>query len=111
MKFKWLIALLAVFSLIAAACGDDDNETTDDGGDDMADDSGDDSGDDMADDAPAANLDIAAVLAADADASCADATSSCQTSRQPAKEGFVPGVSSASRARSRRRCWPRADPP
>ena len=59
-KFKLLLALLAVFSLLAAACGDDDDTTADagddaaDSGDDMADDEGDDmaddEGDDMADD-------------------------------------------------------------
>lgn len=66
MKFKWLIALLAVFSLIAAACGDDDDSSAD------ADDTSDDSGDDLADDEPAASLDIDAILAADADPACAD---------------------------------------
>lgn len=68
MKFKWLIALLAVFSLVAAACGDDDDSSADDSaadsGDDMADD-----GDDMAE---SHSLDIDAILAADADAACAD---------------------------------------
>ncbi len=55
-KFKLLLALLAVFSLLAAACGDDDDTTADagddaaDSGDDVADDDGDDDGDDMADD-------------------------------------------------------------
>lgn len=56
-KFKLLLALLAVFSLLAAACGDDD-DTTDagsdapasDDSDDSSDDSSDDDGDDMADD-------------------------------------------------------------
>ena len=71
MKFKWLIALLAVFSLIAAACGDDDDS---DSGSDSAstgDDSSDDSGDDMAD---GAGLDIDAILGADLD-NCAAAPS------------------------------------
>ncbi|HSL56712.1 MAG TPA: phosphate ABC transporter substrate-binding protein PstS family protein [Acidimicrobiales bacterium] len=60
-RFAWLLALLAAFSLIAAACGDDDDETTDagdttedteapeetDDGDDA--DAGDDAGDDGGD--------------------------------------------------------------
>jgi glycine betaine/proline transport system substrate-binding protein len=49
-KFKLLLALLAVFSLLAAACGDDDEGTTADAGDDAGD-ASDDAGDDMADDA------------------------------------------------------------
>lgn len=64
-KFKLLLALLAVFSLLAAACGDDDDTTADagddaaDSGDDVADDDGDDmadddAGDDAGDDAAAA---------------------------------------------------------
>lgn len=66
MKFKWLIALLAVFSLIAAACGDDDDT---DAGDDAGADAGDDAGDDAA---AGEGLDIDAVLGADLD-NCADA--------------------------------------
>ena len=51
-KFKLLLALLAVFSLLAAACGDDDDTTADAGDDaaDSGDDMADDEGDDMADD-------------------------------------------------------------
>ena len=45
-KFRLLLALLAAFSLLAAACGDDD--TTADAGDDAP--ASDDAGDDMADD-------------------------------------------------------------
>ncbi|MDG1409797.1 MAG: ABC transporter substrate-binding protein [Acidimicrobiales bacterium] len=54
MKFKFLIALLAVFSLVAAACGDDDSST--DVGDTGSD-------DDMADEGE--GLDIDAILGAD----------------------------------------------
>ena len=50
-----LLAVIFAFTLIAAACGDDDTDnagdgTSDDGGSDDSDDSGDDGGDDMADD-------------------------------------------------------------
>ena len=48
-KLMMLLAVLLSFSLIAAACGDDDEDTSADGGDDMADDSGDDMADDMGD--------------------------------------------------------------
>ena len=48
-KLLMLLAVLLSFSLIAAACGDDDEDTSTDDGDDMADDSGDDMADDMAD--------------------------------------------------------------
>ena len=47
-KLMMLLAVLLSFSLIAAACGDDDEDTSTDDGDDMADDAGD-AGDDMAD--------------------------------------------------------------
>ena len=56
MKFKFLIALLAVFSLIAAACGDDDDSSTEAG---AAADTGE---DDMPE---GEGLDIDAILAAD----------------------------------------------
>jgi branched-chain amino acid transport system substrate-binding protein len=64
MKFKFLIALLAVFSLIAASCGDDDDSGTDAGDSGDAADSGGD--DDMAE--AGEGLDIDAILAADLDA-------------------------------------------
>jgi len=66
MRIKWLIALLAVFALVAAACGDDDSAS--DAGD------GDAAGDADAGDGDAAGfeLDIDAVLGADLD-NCADA--------------------------------------
>ena len=32
-RLRWLIALFAVFALLAAACGDDDDTTTDDDAD------------------------------------------------------------------------------
>ena len=65
MKFKFLIAMLAIFSLVAAACGDDDSSS--DAGDDAADTGSDDAGsdDDMA---AGEGLDIDAILAADLDA-------------------------------------------
>jgi phosphate transport system substrate-binding protein len=56
----WLLAILLSFSLVAAACGDDDSDddtsagddagSDDDAGDDTGDDTGDDAGDDMGDD-------------------------------------------------------------
>ncbi len=69
MKFKFLIAVLAVFSLVAAACGDDDDAVesepapaADDGG---SDDSSDDDGEP---DAPEmTSVDIDAILGADLD--------------------------------------------
>lgn len=69
MKFKFLIAMLAVFALVAAACGDDDDvvdpaptPASDDGG---SDDSGGDDGDTAG---PAmTSVDIDAILAADLD--------------------------------------------
>ena len=77
MKWKYLVALLAVFSLVTAACGDDDEGSSSDS------DSGSASTDDGAlttttDDAMTAeshSLDIDAILAADADAPCADSLS------------------------------------
>lgn len=59
MKFKFLVALIAAFALVAAACGSDADETTGSGSDGSG--SGDGTG-----------LDIDAILAADL-ASCADA--------------------------------------
>ena len=38
-SLRWLLALVAIFSLVAAACGDDDDSS--DGGDDSGDDAGD----------------------------------------------------------------------
>jgi len=58
MKFKWLIAVLAIFSLIAAACGDDDDDAGAGGG--------------GGDAATGEGLDIDAILGADLD-NCADA--------------------------------------
>ena len=53
-SMKLLIALLAVFGLVAAACGDDDDSSTDAGTDDAAEESSDDAAaDDAADDAAA----------------------------------------------------------
>ncbi len=69
MKLRTLIALFAIFTLFAAACGDD-SDTDAGGGDDAGDDAGGDDGDDM-DDA-GHGLDIDAILGADLDA-CADA--------------------------------------
>ena len=78
MKLKLLFALLAVFALLAAACGDDDDESTGDSSseDTAAEDSGtddaaaedttaDDSGADDAAAGSAPAVDIDAVLAAD----------------------------------------------
>ena len=72
MKWKYLVALLAVFSLVTAACGDDDegSSSDSDSGSASTDDGA--SDDDTTDDAMTAeshSLDIAAILAADADAS------------------------------------------
>ena len=93
MKFRFLIALLAIFALVAAACGGDDDdagtaepavEAGDDGADEPADDGAEEpAGDDgteeemMDDDAEemmdeSHSLDIDAILAAPADPSCAD---------------------------------------
>lgn len=71
MKLKYLIALLAIFALIAAACGDDDDAGDDASTEDSAsaDDAG---GDGDGGAAPAAGLDIDAILAADL-ADCAEA--------------------------------------
>ncbi|MFN3218041.1 MAG: ABC transporter substrate-binding protein [Acidimicrobiales bacterium] len=83
MKLKFLIAMLAIFALIAAACGGDDDDAADDGastedgaaaedGEAPAEDGeteGDGSGEGAA---PAAGLDIDAILAADLD-NCAEA--------------------------------------
>ncbi len=44
-NLKWLLAVMLAFSLVAAACGDDDDSSTADAGDDSGDDAGDD-GDD-----------------------------------------------------------------
>ena len=77
MKLKTLIALFAIFTLLTAACGDDDGDdaadvVTDDDGDDMADD-GDEMADDMADEPHTDTaVDIAGILASDLD-NCADA--------------------------------------
>lgn len=78
MKWKYLVALLAVFSLVTAACGDDDEgaSSDSDSGSASTDDGA--SDDDTTDDAMTAeshSLDIDAILAADADASCADSLS------------------------------------
>ena len=78
MKWKYLVALLAVFSLVTAACGDDDegSSSDSDSGSASTDDGA--SDDDTTDDAMTAeshSLDIDAILAADADASCADSLS------------------------------------
>ena len=48
-KLMMLLAVLLSFSLIAAACGDDDEDTSTDDGDDMADDAGDDMADHLGD--------------------------------------------------------------
>ncbi len=63
MKLKTLIALFAIFTLLAAACGDDDGDDASVDGDDMADEPH------MAD-----SVDIDGILAADL-ADCADAPS------------------------------------
>lgn len=85
MKFRFLIALLAIFALVAAACGGDDDdagtsepaveagddgaaeEPADDGADEPA---GDGTEEEMMDESH--SLDIDAILAAPADPSCAD---------------------------------------
>ena len=88
MKLKTLIALFAIFTLLTAACGDDDGDdatdvVTEDGddmaedGDDMAEDGDDmaEDGDDMADEPHTDTaVDIDGILAADLD-NCADAPS------------------------------------
>ncbi|MEM7288485.1 MAG: hypothetical protein AAF480_19235, partial [Actinomycetota bacterium] len=86
MKFRFLIALLAIFALVAAACGGDDDDSSSasepaaeagDGAEEPAGDDGseeepmDDDAEEMMDD-ESHSLDIDAILAAPADASCAD---------------------------------------
>ncbi|MEM9519262.1 MAG: ABC transporter substrate-binding protein [Actinomycetota bacterium] len=73
MKWKHLLALLAVFSLIAAACGDDEEESSSDSGSaSTSDSSSDSSSSSDSGSSAAASLDIDAILAAEADAACAD---------------------------------------
>ncbi|MEM9204572.1 MAG: ABC transporter substrate-binding protein [Actinomycetota bacterium] len=73
MKWKYLLALLAVFSLIAAACGDDEEESSSDSGSaSTSDSSSDSSSSSDSGSSAAASLDIDAILAAEADAACAD---------------------------------------
>lgn len=68
MKFKLLIALLAVFALVAAACGDDDEATTAPADDSAAEESADEPADEEPADAPMMTaVDVDAILAADLD--------------------------------------------
>ena len=68
MRLRYVIALFAVFSLVAAACGDSDSDSADSSGGDTTGASGSDAG------GSGAGLDIDAILGADL-ANCAEAPS------------------------------------